>query len=247
MQVVSDLAKSAIRVLLVGGSTVGRAGLRLLLESKPGLKVSGELAAPLNLTAAARGQYDVILCDLDRGVQLDALSSLVSAAEGSRILMLTHGHDPDTYLRVFRLGVRGIVLKEEPPEVLIEAIESVHSGELWYHRSMMSGMLDLILADPPQAKPAPDENGVSSLTAREREVMALVAQGLKNKHLAERLFISEATVRHHLTSIFCKLHVSDRFELAMYAYRHGLANPPWSTPKDHNEYDLARRQSASTR
>ncbi len=97
---------------------------------------------------------------------------------------------------------------------------------------MMSGMLDLVLAGPPQAELAPEESRVSALTAREREVMGLVAQGLKNKHLAERLFISEATVRHHLTSIFCKLQVSDRFELAMYAYRNGLANPPWWTPRE---------------
>jgi DNA-binding NarL/FixJ family response regulator len=120
----------------------------------------------------------------------------------------------------------GVVLKEQPAEVLVMAIEKVHAGEAWFDRSTLASVL-ASFADPqhPQ-EPYSHAARIATLTKREREVITLVAQSLKNRAIADRLFIREATVRHHLSSIFDKLGVSDRAELMLYAIRHGLAEPP---------------------
>jgi two-component system nitrate/nitrite response regulator NarL len=116
----------------------------------------------------------------------------------------------------------GLVLKERAAEVLLEAIAKVHAGEVWLDSLLLASVLSKTA--PPQAKrPAdPEEVKIKALTAREREVIGMIGKGLKNQAIAHRLCISEATVRHHLTSIYAKLTVGDRLELAIYAYRHGL-------------------------
>jgi two-component system nitrate/nitrite response regulator NarL len=120
-------------------------------------------------------------------------------------------------------GAMGVVLKEHAAEVLIKAINKVHQGEVWLDRSMMGTVLDEMTQAP---EIDPEGARIASLSDREREVIALIAEGLKNKQIAQRLFISETTVTHHLSSIFSKLDVSDRLELIIYAFRHGLAQLP---------------------
>jgi DNA-binding NarL/FixJ family response regulator len=117
----------------------------------------------------------------------------------------------------------GIVLKEHAADQLLKAIEKVNKGEVWIERSMMGSMIQE-LSRPPLVDP--ELVKIESLTEREREVIALVGEGLKNKQVGERLFISETTVTHHLSSVFSKLDVSDRLELIIYAFRHGLAKMP---------------------
>src|SRR5438552_5207075 len=135
-----------------------------------------------------------------------------------------------TWLRSSRAQRRAIYaeamgdgLKDHEAEVLINAIKKVHEGELWLDRSLTATMLDELRqgrkSDPEQAK-------IDSITNRELEVLALVTEGLRSKEIAQRLFISESTVTHHLSSIFSKLEVSDRMELMLYAFRHGLARVP---------------------
>jgi DNA-binding NarL/FixJ family response regulator len=108
--------------------------------------------------------------------------------------------------------------------VLLKAIKKVHQGEVWLDRSMLSSLLN----EKTQAnkKVEPDEAKMANLTVRERELIGMIAEGLKNKQLAERLFISETTVTHHLSSIYSKLGVSDRLELVIYAFAHSLAKLP---------------------
>src|SRR5439155_22962082 len=109
-------------------------------------------------------------------------------------------------------------------ETLLQAITKIRAGESWLEPSMVARALEN-LTRPQAAVPiAPEVAKIATLT--EREVITLVWQGLRNKYIAERLYISEATVRHHLTAIFAKLDVADRFELAIYAYQHSLAKPP---------------------
>jgi DNA-binding NarL/FixJ family response regulator len=120
----------------------------------------------------------------------------------------------------------GLVLKDKAAEVLIKAIETVHSGEVWLDGSLTASVISEISSVDKSRRPDPEAEKIRSLTGREREIVGLVCEGLKNKHIADRLFISEATVRNHLTSILSKLGLSDRFELALYAYRHHLARPP---------------------
>jgi two-component system, NarL family, nitrate/nitrite response regulator NarL len=227
-----------IRVLLVDDHAVVRSGLRMLVESRSGLKVAGEAANRAEaLAVAKREQPDVILLDLDMNNDngLNFLPQLLATAERARVLILTGVRDPDAYSQAIRLGASGLLLKEKAADVLIKAIEKVHAGEVWFDRSMIGNVLtEMSRADGTRSMSSrltemsrdPEAAKIATLTEREREVSALIGEGLKNKQIASRLFISETTVRHHLTSIFDKLGVSDRLELIIYTFQHGLAKPP---------------------
>src|SRR4029450_11659556 len=108
-------------------------------------------------------------------------------------------------------GAVGLVMKEKAVATLLEAITKVHAGEVWLERTMIARVLGDLTRPQAPPQPSPTAPTIARLTEREREVITLVGEGLKNKHIAARLYISEATVRHHLTAIFSKLHISDRF------------------------------------
>jgi len=116
-------------------------------------------------------------------------------------------------------------LKQQAADLLLKAIRKVYAGEVWIDRSMMGSVLDDVRTERQQGTNT-EATKIASLTPREREVVALVSEGLKNKLIGERLYISETTVTHHLSSVFSKLEVSDRLELIIYAFRHGLAKMP---------------------
>jgi len=215
-----------IRVLVVEDHAIMRTGLCMLLDTQPGITIVGEVGNCADAMAAAVSkQPDVILLDLVLGEEngLDCLSSLRAAASGARILVLTGIDAPEIHQQAVLRGAVGLVLKEKSPEILLKAIECVHAGEVWLERTMMSNVLDQ-MTRPPQPL-NPEAARLETLTEREREVIACIGQGLRNKQVAERLYISEITVRHHLTSIYNKLGVADRLELVIYAYQHGLVNP----------------------
>lgn len=217
-----------IGILLVDDHAVVRSGLRMLIENRPGLKVVGEAGNLTDaLAIAVRDQPDIILLDLDlNGVSgLDLLPELLATASGARVIVLTAVHDPEEQYNAVRLGAVGVIHKEKAAEIVIKAIEKVHAGEVWLNRAMMSHVL-AEMSQPTTKKSDTAAAKIALLTGREREVIALVGEGLKNKQIAARLFISETTVRHHLTSVFDKLDVCDRLELIIYAYRHGLAKLP---------------------
>ncbi len=219
-----------IRILLIDEQPIIRTGLRMLIESREGLEVIGEAETFLEALALATDPPDIILLDLNSlnyQSSLEAIPQALSTTR-SRLLLLTDKDDPEVNLNAIRMGAMGIVNKKESAEVLIKAIERIHAGEVWINRAMMAKVIGgmwksnhtLTIDDNPEA------TKIASVTEREREVVTLIGQGLRNKQIAECLFISEITVRHHLTSIFDKLGVSDRFELAIYSYRHGLAKLP---------------------
>jgi DNA-binding NarL/FixJ family response regulator len=141
-----------------------------------------------------------------------------------RVLVLTGSSDPEFHRRAVCLGAIGVLSKDKPADVLVKAIEKIHAGEAWLDRTMTATVLREM--SPRNRKQDPEELKITSLTEREREVIKLVGEGLKNKQIAERLFISDITVHHHLTSIYSKLEVADRLELLIYAYRNGLAELP---------------------
>ena len=122
----------------------------------------------------------------------------------------------------------GLVRKEQAAEVLVQAIEKVHAGEVWLETSMVTRALAEMAGQRAvgEEQTDPEAARIARLTAREREVIGLIGEGLYNKQIAKHLSISEATVSHHLTSIFAKLGLANRFDLVIYAYRHGLAEPP---------------------
>ena len=218
-----------IRVVIVDDHGIVRAGLRMLIESRPGTTVVGEASnAPEALAVAARTQPDIIVLDLDLGGKngVDCLPELRAAASTARVLVLTGVRDPELHQQAIRLGAMGLVLKEKAADVLLQAIEKVHAGEVWLEPTMIANVLGAMTSARASQPPDPEAAKIAALTEREREVVTLIGQGLRNKQIAQRLGISETTVRHHLTSIFAKLDVADRLELVIYAYRHSLAGPP---------------------
>ena len=225
----STTQSQSIRILIVDDHGIVRAGLRMLLESQPGTTVVGEAATCAEaLELATREQPDVIILDLDLGGEnaVESIPTLLCAAREARILILTGVRDSETHRQAIRHGAMGLVLKEKAAETLLQAIAKVRAGEVWLEPTMVARVLGDLTRPQPSPRPSPEAAKIATLTEREREVITLIGGGLRNKHIAERLYISEATVRHHLTSIFAKLDVADRFELAIYAYQHGLAKPP---------------------
>jgi two-component system, NarL family, nitrate/nitrite response regulator NarL len=219
---------SLIRILLVDGQALLRAGLRLILEKEAEFAVVGEASSREEALEAARLRPDIIVLNLNSGgdPDLDLLPDLLVVAEGARVLVLIGDFDLERRRRIVRVGVKGLVQKTEPPDRLITAVKRVYAGEVWLDPKTVSHVLDDLLR-PGDAKKADGvlSNGVR-LTARERDIIALIGEGLKNKQIAERLCISEPTVRHYLTSIFEKVGVKGRQGLIVYAYQHGLAKPP---------------------
>ncbi len=216
------------RLLLVDDHAVVRTALRLLIQGQKGMAIAGEADNRADaLRLAEREKPDITLLDLDLGNEngLDFLPELIAASDG-KVIVLTGVRDQEVHYRAVKLGAMAIVQKERAIEVLIGAIERVMAGEAWLDPTLMARVVSGLSAPAKSQKADPEAAKIASLTNREKEVLTLVGEGLKNKEIAQKLFISEWTVRHHITSIFNKLEVSDRVELILYAYKHGLATPP---------------------
>jgi two-component system nitrate/nitrite response regulator NarL len=215
-----------IRILIVHNHTVVREGLCMLIANDLEMVVVGEAENSADaLAIAARERPDVILVDLDLGAEdaIDSLSALIASTQGSRMLILTGTRDPEQHCLAVRLGAAGVFLKDQAGKILIKAIRKVHAGEAWLDRSMTAKVLTEFAHAGTHRRNEPEAAKIETLSARERQVITLVAEGLKTKQIAERLFISEKTVGNHLTTIYHKLDVSNRLELALYACRHKLA------------------------
>jgi len=218
-------SRPVIGVLIIDDHLVVRTALRALLEKQPGMVVVGEASNKNEAVAlASREQPEIVVLDLclkeENG--LDLIPELLAAAEESKIIILTGVTDPEEHQKAIRQGAMGVVSKEVSADLLIKAIERVHAGELWLNRHMTATLVKELRRERASVPSAPEEDATTQLTCREREIIGLIGEGLKNKQIAGRLCTSEATVRHHLTSILRKLEVSDRLELLIFAYRHNL-------------------------
>jgi DNA-binding NarL/FixJ family response regulator len=219
-----------IRVLLVEDHQTMLWGLQKLVDAeRPRMAVAGTARTCSDaLAGAAQLAPDVILLDLDLGgvCMIEFLPELL--ANGlSRVLVLTAAHHTDTLDLAVRRGARGILHKEVSAEHVLKAIEKIHRGELWFDAGTMGRVFGQLLGarGAPRAEPPPERH--ASLTARERAIVSAAVEhsGAANHEVAERLFISEHTLRNHLTSIYRKLNVTSRLEMYVYAIRHGLAQP----------------------
>ncbi len=197
-----------------------------MIAAQPGMEVVGEAGSFTDgIEIVSRQQPDIILLDLDLTNNSDApiIPSLVKASEKARLILVTGINDPKLHQKAVEDGVAGVIYKTQSEDILIKAIEKVHAGEVWLERSMIANVLSR-MSRKPTAEIDPQTQGINSLSLREKEVVSLIGQGYKNKRISSELCISETTVRHHLTSIYDKLGVSDRLELLVFAHRYGLVS-----------------------
>jgi DNA-binding NarL/FixJ family response regulator len=222
-------ATNLIQVLIIDNHALVRTSLRAFLEGQPGLKVVGDVDNALDaLAIAAQQKPDVILFEPNaRDSQyLELIPRLLTTSNNVKVLLVTGIDDPVMHSRAVRLGAMGIVLKEQAADILVKAIRRVYADEVWLTRSMMASVLTELTPQPTSQDPNPEAGKIATLSQREREIIALLGQGLKNNQIAERLSISEITVRHYIASILEKICLSDRLDLLIYAYRYGLAQLP---------------------
>jgi DNA-binding NarL/FixJ family response regulator len=213
----------SIRILLVDDQALVRAGFRMVLDAQPDMTVVGEAGDGLAAVAALRcTPADVVVMDV-RMPRLDGIEAtrrICAAGDRPRVLMLTT-FDLDEYaFAALKAGASGFLLKDVPPEELLFGIRSVHSGDAVVAPSTTRRLIDRFAPlMPTGADAAPD---LSGLTAREREVLTLIAQGLSNTEIADRLFVSEATVKTHVGRVLAKLGLRDRVQAVVFAYETGL-------------------------
>ncbi len=218
-----------IQIVIIDDHVLIRSGLRMLIESESNMEVVGEAGCASEARSVVEEkQPGIILLDVDLGGEdgLELIPDFLTASKDSRVLVLTGMRVAEIHQRAVRLGASGLVMKEKAVEVLLKAIEKVHEGEFWFDRTVMGNVLAEFSTQVGNKTVDLEAAKIATLTEREHEIIARIGEGLKNKQIAERLFISETTVRHHLTSIFNKLEVSDRLELIIYAFRHRLAKAP---------------------
>ena len=212
-----------IRVLLVHNHVVTRAGIRMLIESWPGVKVVGEVGNSDDFERLPSSEPpDIVLLDIDGEESLSLFDFFSSKMLDARIVVLTGSCDSEMHERVVRLGAVGLVHKNRATDELRRALEKVHAGEAWLDRTLTANVIVGIARAGGLHKLDSEPERIASLTQRQSEIASLVCNGLKNREIAERLYISETTVRHHLTSIFNKLEVSSRFKLISLLYRNRL-------------------------
>jgi DNA-binding NarL/FixJ family response regulator len=217
----------SIRVLLCDDQALVRSGFRMILETREDLEVVGEAEDGAQALELAWQQLpDVVLMDV-RMPRLDGLEAtrrLVAAGAEARVLILTT-FDLDEYVfEALRAGASGFLLKDVQPAQLVDAVRVVARGEALLAPTVTRRLLDHFARSLPGA-PEPLAPELAELTDREREVLALLADGLSNAELAERLFLSQTTVKTHVSSILRKLGLRDRVQAVVLAYQAGLVRP----------------------
>lgn len=212
-----------LRVVIVDDHTLFREGLRTILEMEEDIQVIADLDSAEDVVELVwQSRPDVLLLDIrmPQGSGLDAVPAVLRINPGTQVLVLTACDEKEEHVRAFKLGVKGVILKDSARQTLMQAIRTVCQGDMWVDPRMGGTLAEELTHlgsdDMPSLR---QENG---LTERELEIVRLVASGYKNKEVGSTLTISERTVKTHLTNIFQKLGVRDRVGLVMYALRHGL-------------------------
>jgi len=214
-------SESRVRVLIVDDHAIVRKGIRALLSEADGFEVVGE--ADNGQEAVLRAEEsspDVILMDLLMpGMDgIEATRQITSRRPGAHVLVLTSFAADNKVFPAIKAGASGYLLKDSSPDELVRAIRQVHRGEPSLHPTIARKLLQEV-AHPAELQPAPE-----ALTGREMEVLRLIAQGLSNQEIADRLVVSEPTVRAHVSRILGKLHLASRTQAALYAVREGLTD-----------------------
>jgi DNA-binding NarL/FixJ family response regulator len=210
-----------IRVLITDDHAVVREGLRAVLGSEPDMEVVGEAATGKEVVErAAELRPDVILMDIQMpGINgIEATRRILTASPHVGVVVLTMFEDDESVFSAMRAGARGYVLKGAPPSEILKVLRAVASGEAHFGPEIARRLVGFFSTP----RPASPEQTLPELTAREREILDLIARGHTNATIAARLFVSPNTVRNHITHIFAKLQVADRAQAVVRAREAGL-------------------------
>src|ERR687886_2809738 len=211
----------ALRVLVVDDHELFRSGLRSLLEEE-GFEVADAPSGEAALVALPHFQPDVIVMDLNMpGMSgVEATAGAVEAMPGVGVVMLTINRDDERVVDAVRAGALGYLLKDAELEDIVAGIRDAAAG-----RPVLSpAVTGAVMAEVRRTTPRPAESPAPELTARELEVLSLLARGCENAEIGERLFVSPSTVKHHVSHVLDKLGVENRLQAAAFAIRHGLAD-----------------------
>jgi len=213
-------------VLLADDQSMVRAGFRMILESEPDIQVVGEAANGEQAAAATRRlRPDVVLMDIQMpgGDGLEATRRITQNPElVSRVVILTTFERDDYVFEALHAGASGFLLKNAPPEQLVDAVRVVAAGDALLAPSVTRRIIEQFARRPVEADVLAR---VESLTQREREVLVMLARGKSNSELAAALFVSEGTVKTHVSSLLAKLALRDRVQAVVLAYESGLVSP----------------------
>lgn len=229
MKEIHPLPGGKIHVLIVDDHAMVRQGLRTFLELQDGgpwpIEVTGEAVNGLEaVEMAGRLQPDIVLLDLVMpemdGIQ--ATARILECSPNSRVIILTSFGEEERVLPAIRAGAQGYLLKDIPPRELVQAVREAHLGKVQLHPEVAKKLMAVAAAKEQPHASAAIETSDENLTGREREVLSLIADGKNNREIAEGLFISEKTVKTHVSNILNKLNLDDRTQAAIYALRHGL-------------------------
>jgi DNA-binding NarL/FixJ family response regulator len=223
-------ASPPIRLLIADGQTLVRAGFRALLEAGRSISVVAEAECGEQAVAMAeRVRPDVVLLDVGLpGLDCVEVTRRILADSDAEVMLLTGSESDERIFSVLRAGARAMLLKDTEPDELARAIQLVARGQEQLSPELTRRLIAELASRPePQL---PDSDRISELTAREREVVGLVALGLSNGAIAERLVVTPATAKTHVSRAMVKLHARDRAQLVVFAYETGLVLPRVSAP-----------------
>jgi DNA-binding NarL/FixJ family response regulator len=216
---------TAIRLLLCDDQQLVRSGFRMILESEPDLAIVGEAGDGEEALRVARREHpDVALMDVQmpRMDGLEATAALTGLDRPPRVLILTTFERDDYVFTALRAGASGFLLKNAPPDQLVDAVRVVASGDALLAPSVTRRIISEFARRPTRVS---GDRRLERLTDRELEVLRVVATGMTNAEIAQRLFVGEATVKSHVSAVLTKLGLRDRVQAVVYAYEHGVVEP----------------------
>ncbi|MCK7627836.1 response regulator transcription factor [Streptomyces sp. RS10V-4] len=226
-------ARTTARVVVADDQTVVREGIVMLLGLLPGIEVVGSAAdGEEAVRLVAELAPDVVLMDLrmPRCDGVEATRRVRTDHPGTQVVVLTTYADDDSLFPALQAGARGYLTKDADGDEIVRAIDDVLSGEAGLSPKIQRRLLER-LAEPAPSRPRPPDEPPDGLTAREVEVLRLVAEGQTNPEIARSLHVSTATVKTHINNLFAKAGLRDRAQAIHYAYRHGLAEPPGASAR----------------
>jgi DNA-binding NarL/FixJ family response regulator len=233
MQTLTACDGAPLRVVIAEAQGLVRAGFRLLLERQDDMVVTAEAATANEAVTAVRDAgADVVLMDLDLPGSggLEAAQRIIEQSpEGeTRVVMLMTSQTDEAVFGALRAGATGLLLKDADPDELVSAVRVVARGDAQLAPELASRLVADFMSRPERLRSTPEQ--LEELTAREREVVALVACGLSNEEIAEQLVVTRATAKTHVSRALCKLHARDRAQLVVLAYEAGLVRPGQPVP-----------------